>query len=64
MKVKTVTSEELEEILRTHNLICKCTEIDEETGHKTKYYMVKPKTEQEKYDTIIQMDPFKNKRNL
>lgn len=61
MKIKKVRFPELKKILQEHKLICKYREIDKETGHKTTYYIVRRKMEEEKYKEVMELNPFEGK---
>lgn len=57
IKSKKVKFPEVKRLLKKHKLIYKFREIDKD-GIKTTYYIVRRKTEQEKYDELIEMGPF------
>jgi hypothetical protein len=58
MIIKKVTDEELKQILKTHTRLYKFNEIDEITGHKTIIYVVRRKTQEQKYEEVIKLKPF------
>ena len=65
MKIKeNVTNKELKKILQKYKLICRSWEIDEETGHKTIYYLVREKTNEEKCQEVRELNPFDIKDKL
>jgi hypothetical protein len=55
--IYNVSSEELKEILQEHKLIGKHKDIDE-TGHKTTYYVVTKKSNEDKCEEVREMNPF------
>ncbi len=56
--IYNVSQKEIEEILQEHKLIGKHKEIDDETGHKTTYYVVTKKTNEDKCEEVREMNPF------
>jgi hypothetical protein len=60
MKIEKKENPEIKKILQKHKLISKHVEIDRNTGKKTIYYIVRHKTQEEKYRDLIEGNIFKN----